>query len=183
MKIKICGIKDPEMALFAAKAGADLIGIMQHPQSSRYISPKRAIEIAEAARVGGAEPILVFVDTTQEEVIALCEEIGVFFVQSYAQTLELPPYYRRMYVNQVAPNKLDYQLIDFSHGKGKLFDATLIPQRESRCFLAGGLTPENVSTMINSYHPYGVDVSSGVEKEQKKDKGLIRKFIENARSI
>src|SRR5206468_2859163 len=45
-------------------------------------------------------------------------------------------------------------------------------------FLAGGLTPGNVGEAIAAAHPWGVDVSSGVEENKLKRPELIRAFIE-----
>jgi indole-3-glycerol phosphate synthase/phosphoribosylanthranilate isomerase/anthranilate synthase/indole-3-glycerol phosphate synthase/phosphoribosylanthranilate isomerase len=49
--------------------------------------------------------------------------------------------------------------------------------------LAGGLTPENVTEAISQVHPWGIDVSSGVETNKQKDVTKIRTFIENVRNV
>jgi phosphoribosylanthranilate isomerase len=85
----------------------------------------------------------------------------------------------------------DYFVFDTFHpkvpgGTGTRFDwEVLIKVKDSiekPFFIAGGLTPENVSDAVRAVRPYGVDVSSGVESSPgKKDEKLLKEFIENAK--
>ena len=70
-------------------------------------------------------------------------------------------------------------------GSGIPHDWTLAraAAQEAPILLAGGLTPENVAEAISQVHPWGVDVSSGVETSGHKDANKIRLFIERARII
>ncbi|MCL4301098.1 MAG: phosphoribosylanthranilate isomerase [Anaerolineae bacterium] len=50
--------------------------------------------------------------------------------------------------------------------------------------LAGSLTPENVAEAVQMVQPWGVDVSSGVEKEKgKKDHEKVKAFVELVKSV
>jgi phosphoribosylanthranilate isomerase len=49
--------------------------------------------------------------------------------------------------------------------------------------IAGGLTPDNVGELIKSARPWGVDVSTGIETNGKKDIIKIKAFIDTVRKI
>jgi len=59
--------------------------------------------------------------------------------------------------------------------------AELIKRLNKPTFLAGGLTPENVSDAIKIVQPYGVDVNSGCKVNGKKDAEKVRQFVINAK--
>ena len=70
-------------------------------------------------------------------------------------------------------------------GSGKVFDWGLFDDLPEgpRYILAGGLTPDNVAGAVSKVEPWGVDVSSGVEKSPgRKDPLKVKAFIERARS-
>jgi indole-3-glycerol phosphate synthase/phosphoribosylanthranilate isomerase len=69
-------------------------------------------------------------------------------------------------------------------GSGIIHDWTIAraAAQEAPILLAGGLTPENVAAAIQQVHPWGVDVSSGVETNGYKDISKIRAFIERVRA-
>ncbi len=85
----------------------------------------------------------------------------------------------------------DYFVFDTFHpdipgGTGESFDWGVLIREKDRIkkpfFIAGGLRPENVSDAVKAVRPYGVDVSSGVEKSPgKKDEKLLKEFVENAK--
>ncbi|MFQ5952529.1 MAG: N-(5'-phosphoribosyl)anthranilate isomerase [Candidatus Omnitrophota bacterium] len=84
---------------------------------------------------------------------------------------------------------VDYFVFDTFHpeisgGTGKSFDWKVLNQYglDKEFFIAGGLNPGNVLEAVGTARPYGVDVSSGVERSPgKKDENLLKEFIENAK--
>ena len=51
--IKVCGITNPQDALVACQAGANLIGLIFVPQSKRCVTPEAAKEVVDAVRAFG----------------------------------------------------------------------------------------------------------------------------------
>ena len=69
-------------------------------------------------------------------------------------------------------------------GSGRTFDWEIAAEIAMHypVFLAGGLAPYNVQQAIETVHPWGVDVSSGVETDGIKDRAKIAAFANNVRS-
>ena len=201
-KIKICGLTNKEDAKEAARLGADFAGFIFYKRSPRYIEPKDARAIAgtlpaEVIKVG------VFVDERLETISEAARLAGLDMAQLHGE--EGPEHCssvrKRIKVikafrtrdakdlEKINEYDADFYLLDtYREGKpggtGEAFDWNILSdKRFSRpVILSGGLRPDNVREAIQKVSPYGVDVSSGVEKSPgKKDLVLMRKFIENVR--
>ena len=194
-RVKICGITEFEDARDAALLGADAIGMNFYPNSPRYIDPSRAAKIIEklpafVATVG------VFVnhpDPQNLEDFAL--SLGLHAVQLHGN--ETPDYCSMIQrVKVIKVFKVDsnfrvdslrnhgsgtFLLDGCAPGTGTTFNWELVYGANAfgSIIIAGGLTPENVSKVITTLHPFGVDVASGVESRPgKKDYEKMRRFIE-----
>ena len=198
VKVKICGLKEEEHVQAAVDAGATWIGFMFAP-SKRQISIERASELAKLIP-SHIKKVGVFVNPAEKEVRDAVETVDLDYVQyhgsedpSFITHLGYPSIKAisiRGYedVEKASHYDVDYYLFDapgtnYAGGSGHAFDWSLLDQLsipKNRVILAGGLNNENIIRAIAQVEPFGVDVSSGVEKEGTKDSELIQQFIEAA---
>ena len=62
-------------------------------------------------------------------------------------------------------------------GTGNTFDWELLKKIKRPYILAGGINAENIKEAVEMLHPYGVDVSSGIETDGYKDKEKMKAFM------
>jgi phosphoribosylanthranilate isomerase len=197
VKIKICGITSADDAEAAVQAGADVLGLMFFPGSRRYISLETAQDIARRLppyimRAG------VFADPDPSEVFAaiqhcqlnllqfhgsetpeFCQQFGLMTMKAFrmANADSLP----LMSAYHTDAFLLDSHVAGQPGGTGQTFNWDLALQAKKfgkPIFLAGGLTPQNVAEAVRKVQPFGVDVSSGVEKAPgKKDARKMQDFV------
>jgi phosphoribosylanthranilate isomerase len=189
--IKICGLRDAAAIEAAADAGADAVGFVFHAASPRHLEPAEARAL-QAAVPPGVERVAVFLHPAQALVDAALEAIAPDWVQADAGDLEvlrLPPGQRVLPVlrsGEALPASLPARCLYESgrSGAGERADwaAAAGLARRTQLVLAGGLDPSNVAQGVRAVRPFGVDVSSGVERARgTKDPRLIREFIRAAR--
>ncbi len=199
MYVKVCGLKSAEMVEVAVEAGADAIGVVHAPGSPRHVEADEAREVVAAAGCASVDTVLVVATTPVAEAVALAEQIGVAVLQLHGNytgedfayaTSHFPRVWRATSLKKkpdlhVGAQGEELILLDAPKaGGGETWDlSVLIASRpDGKWLLAGGLSPDNVAEAIAVAHPWGVDVSSGVESARGvKDAELIRQFIARAR--
>ncbi len=210
IKVKICGVMDADTALVAASAGADFLGFIFVEGVRRQITVEQGMHIIENFRVnapGGVKAVGVFSNQDCDWVNEMSDKIGLDVVQlcgdedeRYMARVNLPAI-RQVRVREThTADKIAYEverhtsagrlvLLEGFHpsapgGSGIEWDWGKV--RGIACtegvFLSGGLSQNNVRQSIVSTDPWGVDVSSGVETNGKKNSDKIRDFIHAART-
>jgi phosphoribosylanthranilate isomerase len=202
-QVKICGITSVADALTAAEAGADMIGLMFYEGSPRHIFLATAAEIDRALpplvlRVG------VFVNPDPAQVMAAISACGLnllqfhgdepsdFCTQFGVMSIKALRVQSEESLKELENFNTDAFLLDaYSKsglgGTGEKFNWDLAIEARKfgkPIFLAGGLTPENVTAAVKQVSPFAVDVSSGVEfAPGKKDAAKVRAFIGAVRAV
>ena len=196
MRVKMCGMKTVSAALAAEEADADYIGFVFAEKSRRFIAPKAAQEIVRELR--HAQKVGVFVDAPMDEVNAIAALVGLDYVQLHghetaetARGSERPVIKAYRYGDDFdvdAANKypaeiilVDSYLQGAAGGTGTVFAwqeaAREIARITKPVLIAGGITAENVGEAAVIFHPFGVDVSGGLEEQGEKSEEKIRAFM------
>lgn len=212
VEVKICGLSTPETLEAALAAGADMVGLNFFPKSPRHVSIAKATELAKLARgKAKIVAVMVDANDTLiasiENAVApdLYQAHGSESPERIAQIGKATgkPVMKAIRVKDVADialartfdGKAALILYDakapetlkdaLPGGNGIPFDWSLLGGSSSPGLfvLSGGLNPDNVANAIRITGAPIVDAASGVESAPGiKDIGLIRKFIEAAKS-
>ncbi len=210
VQVKICGLRTHEHLNAAIEAGADLIGLMFYEPSHRYVQPDQVKMLLENTRFsaspgeGQTTPDLVgvFVNKKADFINDVAERVGLHFVQLHGNE---PPEFCKLIKRPVIKALQTVVTSDDGEMASKYrevawrilldtpsttwggtgvthnWDIARKVAQAVPIFLAGGLTSRNVAEAISQVHPWGVDVSSGVETNKNKDVEKIWAFIENVR--
>ena len=190
--IKVCGLRTVEALEAAADAGANAVGFVFHDPSPRHLGFAQARALA-AAVPAGVDKVAVFLHPSQALVDAALDAVRPDWVQTDAadlKALALPaaqrvlPVYRTGRIEEsLGARRLLLEAARSGAGELADWNAAAVLARTKELVLAGGLDVANVGAAIASVRPFGVDVSSGVERNRGvKDVALIREFVNAARA-
>ncbi len=202
VKVKVCGITNPEDACVAAEAGAEAIGLL-FAESPRKVSVEEAREIV-AALPDGVLKVGVFVNEKPEEVLRIAREVGLDYAQLHGdEEPEIVTILQEAGVKVMKALRVrdadslaamdgyeaDLVMLDawsekVRGGTGERFDWALAKSLRGRgnIVVSGGLGPENVREAISFFEPYGVDASSSLEEAPGKKNGeRVRRFVSAAK--
>ena len=195
-RVKVCGLMKPEDALAVNAAGADLAGVILEEGFRRSVSPETARRIR--AQLSPGIPLVgVFVNTAPERAASFVKEGIIDMVQIHGEEnedwmrefrkLSAGPVIKAVkassgeHVRRALDFPASHILLDSGTGTGKTFDWDILGGEDRPFILAGGLDADNVGAAVQRYHPWGVDVSSGVETDGVKDPEKIRLFVKAVR--
>lgn len=204
MRVKICGIKQPEQGKAIVIAGATALGFICVPNTPRYVTKQQIRAVVEQLpkqidRIG------VFANSSVEDICQIVEFAGLTGVQLHGdESPEFCQQLRSMLPDieiikalriknsqaleqaQIYFSSVDTLLLDAYNpqmlgGTGATLDWKTLQQFQPGCpwLLAGGLTPDNVLDALKQVNPNGIDLSSGVERAPgDKDLDKVAKLFE-----
>ena len=203
MIIKICGIKNRDTLMCCENNNIGFFGMIFYTKSPRNISIENAnklLKISEKLKING---VGVFVNKEIDKLKEIIEHTNLKYVQLHGSENEL--YIKNIKklgvriiksisisikddLNKIKDYKsADYFLFDYKPkkndlpgGNSKSFDWKILKslKTDKPWFLSGGVNINNIQQILSDINPYGIDLSSGVEKELGiKDNHIINNFI------
>ncbi|PCI09224.1 MAG: phosphoribosylanthranilate isomerase [Gammaproteobacteria bacterium] len=204
-RVKICGITRCEDAQLVVDAGVDAVGLVFYEKSPRFVNAEMAAEISQAIPAFVSR-VALFKDANTQMIKTILQTVAIDLIQFHgSETAEFCEQFNRPYIKalgmrgvELNQEFLSASVAKYSSAKALLLDghapgeaggtgeslnwssmAAVIASVNIPIVLAGGLNPDNVKMAIEQVHPYGVDVSSGVESSPGiKDKTKVTTFME-----
>ncbi len=195
-KVKLCGLRREVDIDYANELKPDYIGFVFAKKSKRYVAPEDAAalkkrldpdikavgvfvnedaeNIAALANAGTIDAVQLHGGEDDTYIAGLKELTDVLIIKAFkVQGLED--------IKKANESTADLVLLDAGAGDGVTFDWSLLAGVKRPYFLAGGLAPNNLKTVVEKIRPYGVDASSSLETEGFKDKAKMTAFVNAAR--
>ncbi len=192
MFVKICGMNSPDAVAGAVEAGVDALGFVFSP-SPREVTPEQAVALCV-----GLPATIKRIAVMRHPAPELWRRVLEVFVPDWLQTdaedllgIRLPkgceplPVFRdgSAPADSDLPDRLLFEGMQSGSGRLADWDEARGLAHVTEVVLAGGLNADNVADAIRFVKPWGVDVSSGVERARgEKDPAKIKEFVARARA-
>ncbi len=207
-RVKICGLKTPEMVDSAVKAGAGYIGFVFYDPSPRSVTPQLAAELARRIP-SGVKIVGLFVDPDDALLEHVTSQVPLDMIQLHGSespdvVVEIKSKYHLPIIKAIPISEeedllkamlykdlVDIILFDakppknvvatLPGGNGIAFDWDILHDIDipMTWMLSGGLNPYNVTEAVEVTEAVLLDVSSGVEdRPGHKSAELIEEFLE-----
>ena len=208
MITKICGIKNEDTLICCEENSVDFFGMIFYPKSPRNISIEDASNLQKKSENLNINGVGVFVNKNINEIADIIKKVKLKYVQLHGSEDE--EYIKTLKRNGVKViksisisnindlrnisnyNSSDYFLFDYKPmknelpgGNAKSFDWNILKNLNTNkpWFLSGGISIKNIQEILNDINPFGIDLSSGVEKELGiKDNHIINNFIDKLKN-
>ncbi len=180
--IKICGLNTLHSLQASLKAGTDMIGLVFHPKSPRFVPVTLAADLADEAR-GRAKIVALICDADDKTIKQIDDMVEPDFYQLHgketpSRAAEIKAKFKRPIIKAIgvsAPSDLavigqyasvcDYILLDakpptgaaYPGGHGMTFDVSILEKLDAKqkFILSGGLTAETVAAAIKTIRGMG----------------------------
>ena len=208
MITKICGIQNEETLLCCEDNSVDFFGMIFYPKSPRNISIEDANNLQKKSENLNINGVGVFVNKNVNEIEDIIKNVRLKYVQLHgSEDEEYIKTLKRIGVKVIKSisisnindlrniskyNSSDYFLFDYKPmknelpgGNSKSFDWNILKSLNTNkpWFLSGGISIKNIQEILNDVNPFGIDLSSGVEKELGiKDNHIINNFIDKLKN-
>ena len=208
MITKICGIRNEDTLICCEDNNVDFFGMIFYPKSPRNISIEDASNLQKKSENLNINGVGVFVNKNINEIEDIIKKVRLKYVQLHGSEDE--EYIKTLKRNGVKViksisisnindlrnisnyNSSDYFLFDYKPmknelpgGNAKSFNWNILKNLNTNkpWFLSGGISIKNIQEILSDINPFGVDLSSGVEKELGiKDNHIINNFIDKLKN-
>ena len=208
MITKICGIKNEDTLICCEDNSVDFFGMIFYPKSPRNISIEDASNLQKKSENLNINGVGVFVNKNINEIVDIIKSVRLKYVQlhgsedeEYIKTLKKigVKVIKSISISNINDlrniskyNSSDYFLFDYKPmknelpgGNAKSFNWNILKNLNTNkpWFLSGGISIKNIQEILSDINPFGVDLSSGVEKELGiKDNHIINNFIDKLKN-
>ena len=190
MKIKICGLSRIQDIEAVNLSSPDYIGFV-FAKSKRQVKKEQAKELKQKLN-SDIKVVGVFVNEKIDQIVSLIKEGIIDMIQLHGTEddnyiIELKKYVSCPIIKAIKVKGQDdfnditmladfYLLDGVTPGSGKTFDWKLIQKLDKPFFLAGGINLTNIDEAMK-IDCFGIDISSGVETDGKKDPLKIETIV------